>query len=89
MKESWLPPVIWNSARSAPPVMLKVAGLVPTVSGSVVASVTTAVEFSATVGAALEVKVGALSLRSWTLTVMVWMSNAFGTPLSVTCTCTV
>ena len=71
MKARWLPPVMVNNAASAPPVIVKVDGLVPTVSASVVARSTTAVVFSATLGVAVDVNTGALSFTSVTAIVNV------------------
>ena len=59
----WPSAAIWNSAASVPPVIENVVGP-PTVSGSVAARLTTVVEFSATLGVADEVNVGATSLTS-------------------------
>src|SRR5437762_13379693 len=58
-------------AASALTVMVKLAGLVPTVSASLEVSAATKVAFSATVWVAAVVITGALSLRSVRLTVMV------------------
>ena len=65
----WPSAAIWNSAASVPPVIENVVGP-PTVSGSVAARLTTVVEFSATLGVADEVNVGATSLTSVSVTVM-------------------
>ena len=65
----WPSAAIWNSAASVPPVIENVVGP-PTVSGSVAARLTTVVEFSATLGVAEEVNVGATSLTSVSVTVM-------------------
>ena len=53
--------------------IVKAGGLVPTVSASVVASVTTPVVFSATLGVADEVNTGALSFASVSVTVRSWI----------------
>ena len=55
-----------NSAALGPPVIEKVAGLVPTVSASVEVSAATTVVFSATVCVAAVVTTGALSFASVT-----------------------
>src|SRR5436190_15667991 len=61
-----LPPTMLNRAESAPPVIEKVAGLVPTVSASVEVSATLNAEFSFTDCAALVVTTGALRLEEHT-----------------------
>ena len=59
-----------NRAASAPPVIVNVAGMVPTVSASVEVSAATKVAFSGTDCVALVVMTGALSLTSVRLTVI-------------------
>ena len=54
-----MPPTILNNAALAPPLIEKVAGLVPTVSTSVEISAATTVVFSATVWVAFVVMTGA------------------------------
>src|SRR6478672_5746319 len=62
-----------NRAASAPPVIVNVAGLMPTVSTSVEVSATLNAAFSFTDCVAAVVITGALSLTSVTLTVTAWV----------------
>ena len=82
---SSLPFTMVKLAESPPLTIENVVGS-PVVSGSFAISVSTAVVFSATLGAPDEVIVGAVSFRSVTVTAIDWTADRFVPSLACTCT---